>query len=113
MRNAVFAAISLVVALVAALLALLYESEPTVTTVVRTVAPTSTPRRDLLHHDRASLADTAGHPEAESESDAATGHAHPSQPRGPHAHPGGRRASGRAAPRSQARDPLRHPRRDG
>ena len=43
MRNAVFAAISLAVALVAAVLALLYESEPTVTTVVRTVAPTSTP----------------------------------------------------------------------
>lgn len=43
MRNAVFAAISLVVAIVAAVLALLYESEPTVTTVVRTVAPTATP----------------------------------------------------------------------
>lgn len=43
MRNAVFAAISLVVAIVAAVLALLYESEPTVTTVVRTVSPSPTP----------------------------------------------------------------------
>lgn len=43
MRNAVFAAVSLAVAIVAAVLALLYESEPTVTTVVRTVSPSPTP----------------------------------------------------------------------
>lgn len=43
MRNAAFAAISLAVAIVAAVLALLYESEPTVTTVVRPVSSSPTP----------------------------------------------------------------------
>ena len=63
--------------------------------------------------DRQALAAAAGHPTAGGApgSDATAGHTYASRPRRPHAHPGRRRSPGRAIARSQARDPVRRPRR--